>query len=312
MRPQRRLLILLVCSVVLLDAIVPLSLPLWGRGRGAPAPKQQPKSAITPSRGRSQSAPVPKSRPKSAAGTSSMGAKRPSASQSNYSARFPGASTPSRPSPTGGPRPGGQASVTGRARNTSTANLRPPLACDAHTASCVQNVRAGRRVSCPPSMLQATQASNLSGRPAAESKVAVGRVQRGQRPVLRRHSIGDPSHPPLPHVFQTYQGCFAPGKFEFVKTAEPMTMIRYGSASSRSNGPWMTYTGGRPLGAETVMSILSLPNRPTHYEIVTVPRGTWIMRGPAAPLFGHPGGGEQIYIDRPRELARSERLRLPE
>ena len=81
-------------------------------------------------------------------------------------------------------------------------------------------------------------------------------------------------------------------------TTETITAYRVWGGSSVPSGAWLTPTA--PVSRAAAISTLSLPpgNAATHISQVTIPAGTRIMIGPAAPVpqWGGTGGALQIQL----------------
>jgi hypothetical protein len=287
MRMPRRFLAFLICTLVLM-----------GLAGSRLAAKRGPV------RPRSTSAPI--ARPKSKSTTSKKQARRASAAvRSKFRAKSAKASTSSRPSATSGPRSSSQASLMARRGNTSTNGLKDRCRhWGGYTSRSVGSVKTGVRPSSNVSQLNALRARGLSA-PGDYARTAAARVQRNQSPLRRQ------SESALPHVLQRYAQCFKPGQYTFRRTDQEMTLVRYIGGDSKPKGRWMTTSlTDKPLSPEAAHTTLALPGRPTHYVLVTIPRGTWIMEGPAAPALHQPGGGHQIHVDRLQGLSFSQPIRL--
>lgn len=86
------------------------------------------------------------------------------------------------------------------------------------------------------------------------------------------------------------------GPVEEVRTDRVMTFYRaYGRGANRLGG-WMSATA--PTSRQSVREALALPpeNTAEFYSVVTVPAGTLMKVGTAAPAFGQPGGGAQVQL----------------
>lgn len=86
------------------------------------------------------------------------------------------------------------------------------------------------------------------------------------------------------------------GPVEEVRTDRVMTFYRaYGGGANRL-GAWLSPTP--PASRQAVREAMALPpqNTAEFYSIVTVPAGTLMKVGVAAPAFGQPGGGRQIQL----------------
>jgi hypothetical protein len=86
------------------------------------------------------------------------------------------------------------------------------------------------------------------------------------------------------------------GPVEEVTTDRVMTFYRaYGGGANRL-GAWLSPTP--PTSREVVRRSLALPpeNTAEQYVVVTVPAGTRMKVGIAAPAFGQPGGGRQVQL----------------
>lgn len=88
---------------------------------------------------------------------------------------------------------------------------------------------------------------------------------------------------------------WAPGAEE-VRTDRTMTFYRaYGGGANRL-GAWLS--PDPPTSSAAVRDGLALPpeNTAQFYSVVTVPAGTRMKVGVAAPAFGRPGGGRQVQL----------------
>lgn len=86
------------------------------------------------------------------------------------------------------------------------------------------------------------------------------------------------------------------GPVEEIQTDRVMTFYRaYGGGASRL-GAWLSPTP--PSSRDSVRQSLALPpeNTAEAYSVVTVPAGTRMKVGIAAPAFGQPGGGRQVQL----------------
>lgn len=86
------------------------------------------------------------------------------------------------------------------------------------------------------------------------------------------------------------------GPVEEVRTDRVMTFYRaYGGGANRL-GAWLSPTP--PASRQSVRESLALPpqNTAEFYSIVTVPAGTLMKVGTAAPAFDQPGGGRQVQL----------------
>lgn len=98
------------------------------------------------------------------------------------------------------------------------------------------------------------------------------------------------------------------GPVEEVRSDRVMTLYRaYGGGANRL-GAWMSAT--LPASSAAVRAEMALPpaNTATAYSVVTVPAGTLMKIGVAAPAFGQPGGGRQVQL---LELIRAESFSDP-
>ena len=274
--------VFLACSVVLLGAA--LSAPAVGEwGPSAPGPTfKKPKATC---------------RPKSNSTTSRKETRRARAARrASFNAK------PAKPPTLSGARqlgsrgPGGRTSEPVRRRETSLSGLKNRRqSWDTYTSRSVRSVTSGARPSSGPSQINALRARSSSAPREDRVRPATGRVQSGQRP-LRRQTQGA-----LPHMLQAYPRSFKPGDLSFKKTTERIEAIRYLSSESSTKGRWVTPAGLLP--AAQAKDKLSLPFHPTAFAKVTIPKDTWIASGQAAPLFGHRGGGQQIFIDNPSKVS---------
>lgn len=86
------------------------------------------------------------------------------------------------------------------------------------------------------------------------------------------------------------------GPVEEVRTDRVMTFYRaYGGGANRL-GAWLLPTP--PASRQSVRESLALPpqNTAEFYSVVTVPAGTLMKVGTAAPAFDQPGGGRQVQL----------------
>lgn len=86
------------------------------------------------------------------------------------------------------------------------------------------------------------------------------------------------------------------GPVEEVRSDRIMTLYRaYGGGANRL-GAWMSAT--LPASSAAVRAEMALPpaNTATAYSAVTVPAGTLMKVGIAAPAFDQPGGGRQVQL----------------
>lgn len=86
------------------------------------------------------------------------------------------------------------------------------------------------------------------------------------------------------------------GPVEEVRTDRVMTFYRaYGGGANRL-GSWLSPTP--PTSRQAVREALALPpeNTAEFYSVVTVPAGTLMKVGVAAPAFDQPGGGRQVQL----------------
>jgi hypothetical protein len=86
------------------------------------------------------------------------------------------------------------------------------------------------------------------------------------------------------------------GPVEEIRTDRVMTFYRaYGGGANRL-GAWLSPTP--PASRQSVRESLALPpqNTAEFYSIVTVPAGTLMKVGTAAPAFDQPGGGQQVQL----------------
>jgi len=79
-------------------------------------------------------------------------------------------------------------------------------------------------------------------------------------------------------------------------TQSATTMFRVWGGASQQAGAWLT--PNMPASPSAAISSLSLPlgNAAQFVSQVTVPAGTLIQSGTAAPLFGQAGGGAQVLL----------------
>lgn len=86
------------------------------------------------------------------------------------------------------------------------------------------------------------------------------------------------------------------GPVEEVRTDRVTILYRaYGGGANRL-GAWMSAT--LPVSSQAVRAEMALPpqNTAVFYSVVTVPAGTLMKRGTAAPAFDQPGGGAQVQL----------------
>lgn len=84
--------------------------------------------------------------------------------------------------------------------------------------------------------------------------------------------------------------------YQEYETTDQRTYYRvFGGGASRL-GAWMSPVP--PRSAAVVRADMALPvdNTAEFVSVVTVPAGTLIRIGRAAPAFGQPGGGEQVQL----------------
>jgi hypothetical protein len=86
------------------------------------------------------------------------------------------------------------------------------------------------------------------------------------------------------------------GTPEVVTTTEVQTFYRVWGGSARQLGAWLSPT--MPTSSASVKAAMALPpqNEALFWCVVTVPAGTRMRSGVAAPAFGQPGGGRQIEL----------------
>ncbi len=86
------------------------------------------------------------------------------------------------------------------------------------------------------------------------------------------------------------------GPVEEVRNPEPLTMYRVYGGDARQLGAWLSPV--KPVSSAQVRADLALPPQNTAQFVseVTVPAGTLMRRGTAAPAFGQPGGGPQVQL----------------
>jgi len=86
------------------------------------------------------------------------------------------------------------------------------------------------------------------------------------------------------------------GPVEEVRTDRVLVLYRvYGGGANRL-GAWLSPT--LPASRASVRASMALPpqNTAEFYSVVTVPAGTLMRRGTAAPAFDQPGGGSQVQL----------------
>lgn len=86
------------------------------------------------------------------------------------------------------------------------------------------------------------------------------------------------------------------GPVEELRSDRVMTLYRaYGGGANRL-GAWMSAT--LPVSSAAVKAEMALPpqNTAEFYSVVTVPAGTLMKIGVAAPAFDQPGGGRQVQL----------------
>lgn len=81
-----------------------------------------------------------------------------------------------------------------------------------------------------------------------------------------------------------------------VRTTQAMTLYRVWGGTARQLGAWMSATP--PLTSASVRADMALPpqNTAQFWCEVTVPAGTRMRVGVAAPAFDQPGGGRQVEL----------------
>jgi len=86
------------------------------------------------------------------------------------------------------------------------------------------------------------------------------------------------------------------GPVQEVRTDQPLTMYRVYGGDARQLGAWLS--PDKPVSRAQVRADLALPpqNTAEFVSVVTVPAGTLMRRGTAAPAFGQPGGGPQVQL----------------
>lgn len=99
------------------------------------------------------------------------------------------------------------------------------------------------------------------------------------------------------------------GPVQEVRTTEVQTMYRVYGGDARQLGAWLAPS--RPVSRAQVRADLALPpaNTAEFVSVVTVPAGTLMRKGVAAPAFGQPGGGEQVQL---MELIPATSFQAPE
>lgn len=86
------------------------------------------------------------------------------------------------------------------------------------------------------------------------------------------------------------------GPVEEVRTDRVMTFYRAYGGGANKLGAWLSPTP--PASRQSVRESLALPpqNTAEFYSVVTVPAGTLMKVGTAAPAFDQPGGGQQVQL----------------
>lgn len=86
------------------------------------------------------------------------------------------------------------------------------------------------------------------------------------------------------------------GPVEEVRTDRVMTFYRAYGGGANKLGAWLSPTP--PASRQSVRESMALPPQNTAevYSIVTVPAGTLMKVGTAAPAFDQPGGGRQVQL----------------
>ena len=86
------------------------------------------------------------------------------------------------------------------------------------------------------------------------------------------------------------------GTPEVVTTTKAVTLYRVWGGSARQLGAWLSPV--LPTSGASVRSAMALPpqNEAVFWCVVTVPPGTRMRTGLAAPAFGQPGGGRQVEL----------------
>ena len=86
------------------------------------------------------------------------------------------------------------------------------------------------------------------------------------------------------------------GTPEEIRSTQVMTLYRVWGGTARQLGAWMSATP--PVSSASVRADMALPpqNTAQFWCIVTVPVGTRMRVGVAAPAFDQPGGGRQVEL----------------
>lgn len=86
------------------------------------------------------------------------------------------------------------------------------------------------------------------------------------------------------------------GPVEEVRTDRVMTFYRAWGGGANRLGAWLSPTP--PTSSQDVRQAMALPpqNTAEFYSVVTVPAGTLMKVGTAAPAFDQPGGGSQVQL----------------
>jgi hypothetical protein len=94
----------------------------------------------------------------------------------------------------------------------------------------------------------------------------------------------------------TARQCFVSPPWEG-PALEDIVVIRLSPGPDGSRGAWWSPTAWST--AYDASECLALPSDNPGFCVAKgiIPRGTWIMYGNAAPAFGHPGGGHQVYTE---------------
>ncbi len=106
----------------------------------------------------------------------------------------------------------------------------------------------------------------------------------------------------VPREFQENIAKAFVGEPKIVRLTKDLKVYRYWGGEAREKGFW--YTPKRYRFPGRARRYLALPptNTAENVSEFVIPKGTIILRGRVAPMFGQPGGGIQIYVPDPSLL----------
>lgn len=141
-----------------------------------------------------------------------------------------------------------------------------------------------------PQALQARRRanSNPEGSPAGQP-IGTAALLRNPRPRPRAASEGG-----LPPEVQEFRRAYN-GQVGMRVLQSDMKVYRYFNGNGR-NGGW--FTTARYTTADRAKQELALPNRPIYVVEATIPAGTVVYEGVAAPIPGQAGGGRQFFVEK--------------